>query len=182
MAEKEDQRIIERLKPFTDCLKSRLSVRASILNNSGLLLGLRNEGYKIEDILELSQCNYSKQSFSNALYQAKKDSSNIKSTTAPKTEEKKAAITIDNIDTNSSIVFVIDDWIKAFKFNQEVKKTASLESVVDTFEKAGWTPENFYLLKENFELHNTRQLIDLSGEIQKSKFRKIIFKDNKACF
>ena len=71
MNKKEDSKLRERLTPFADCLESRLSVRACIMKHASLLLKLREEGYKVDDILELSGCTYSRQSFSNTLSQVR---------------------------------------------------------------------------------------------------------------
>lgn len=67
-----DLKLKQRLQPFIDALNSRLSIRASIMNHANLLLDLRSEGYKVDDLLEVSGCTYSRQSFSSALHEAKK--------------------------------------------------------------------------------------------------------------
>jgi len=91
-----DFELKKKLKPFMDALSSRLSTRMCIRNNIEVLLSLREEGYKIDDLIEVSGCSYSRQTFSSTLCEAKKKIVNINkdikvkdAVTSPEAENKK---------------------------------------------------------------------------------------------
>lgn len=73
------------------------------------------------------------------------------------------------------------EWIKVFNFIQPVRDTPVLDSTIKTLLKAGWTTENYHILREKYSITTFRRLIDAVSFIRSSKFRKNIFKDNKIC-
>lgn len=91
-----DDKLREKLKPFTDSLQSRISTRASIINNFVLLDSLKREGYKIIDLIEISGCTYSRQSFSDALCEGKKRNAKMELKKSEKKENPKRLTGIPN--------------------------------------------------------------------------------------
>ncbi len=71
MAKNDDREFIAKLQPFTGCLNSRLSVRACMIKHLDLLISLRDEGFRVYDILDVTGCSYSQRDFSSVLYQIK---------------------------------------------------------------------------------------------------------------
>lgn len=174
-----DVELKERLKPFIDALESRLSIRASIINNAGLLLALRAEGFKVDDLLDLTGCTYSRQSFSSALYQAKKK---IKNTDKPVVEGELHSPQSPSIEKEQTQTIDTEEWIAAFNFSQPVRDTPVLHATIDTLSKAGWNKRNYHILRSELSITTLNKLIDAVSIMQSSKFRKNIFKDNQACF
>lgn len=181
-----DQELIARLEPFTASLKTRLSTRACIVNNAELLLILRGEGYRVDDLIELSGCSYSRQTFSSVLSTTK-----IKSLS--KTGVKKTIIGgKGQVKKDDSAVNVqpaisekqdlnVDKWIAAFNFSKPVAKKP-IEKQIAVLIKAGWDTDNYHILRDKLSITTITKLIECVNNIRSSKFNKNIFKDNKACF
>lgn len=76
----------------------------------------------------------------------------------------------------------IDIWIAAFNFSQPVKITGVLKNTIKTLEQAGWNGNNYHILKDTLSITTMSKLIDTVSLIRSSKFKKNVYKDNKACF
>jgi hypothetical protein len=186
-----DNDLQKELMPFIrDVSQGILSAASCIRNHTPLILSLRSKGYSVKHIVAISGISYSTIQFSNKLSECKKK-------LAIKLEEK--PIFINNAITTSKNIEPInlkkekkkitesisDDytskWIKAFAFTTSFN-TKVLVAIVPTLEKAGWNPENYYILKDQFSILTFSQLNKVIGNIRSSQFKKVIFKDGQPIF
>jgi len=121
---KNDTSLKLKLLPFIDALESRLSTRASIINNAELLINLRDEGFKVDDILEITGCTYSRQSFSTILHEAKKKG--FEKNSVLKNESKITAQQVNDIQ-ESKFKQSVEEWNLKTNINISERQILRLE-------------------------------------------------------
>ncbi|MGF1873423.1 hypothetical protein [Photobacterium indicum] len=86
-------------------------------------------------------------------------------------------------DTDIEVSTVIrDNWINAFNFTQPLRITSVLYGNIASLTKAGWTPDNYHILRKELSITTSRKLISVVSVIRSSNYKRNIYKDNSACF
>ncbi|OED65911.1 hypothetical protein A165_00940 [Vibrio tasmaniensis ZS-17] len=145
-----------------------------------LKMGMKHKSIHSELSLGISLTHYN-----NILLRARKKTSSMEKSKEEKTTTKEkptnqvanATKEVENLSSNN-----IEEWITTFDFVQPVKITGVLKNTINTLENAGWDTTNFHILKEHCSINTMRNLIDVVSIIRSSKFKRNVFKDNKACF
>ncbi|MCD9465506.1 hypothetical protein GLP21_19710 [Photobacterium carnosum] len=179
-----------KLKPFTESITDgSLSTLSAIRHHLSLLIEVRKIGVSIPLILEISGCPYSSSTFSDKLSKLKKQaylnntiSQNQDITITPSivlTNKQKQLEITRKLEAND---FENTAWIKALDLYETFHENA-LIGIIPTLVKAGWTPTNYYLLRDKFNITTFKKLLTvIDVEIKNYRFRKNIFKDGKAFF
>lgn len=195
--------IENKLKPFTDSITDgTLSTMSAIRLHLALLLDIRKIGVPVPIILEISGCPYSPSTFSDKLSKLRKETQNntsndssilnqnyaIKTSTQQSIESVQEFASNTNKDEQQSNIeppsiseIEIKAWKKAFAFSRPSHPNV-FPLIIPTLTKAGWTPENYHILKKQFDINTFSQLNMVLSNIMSCKFRKIIFRDGKAVF
>lgn len=187
------------LKPLIEQVESKLFSNAScITHNISTIVELRKLGVSLTTIIQISGLSLDEKSLSSQIYRSKKKvsyQSNDKEsklgnivdaengTLEHENEHKKASSDVE-IEPHSNFNkggYSDEDWIKAFSFTASFHPRA-LITVVPTLEKAGWNPDNYYILKNKFTILTFPQLVGVVGNISSSRFRKMIFNDGNPIF
>jgi hypothetical protein len=148
------------------------SEQAILDRNLNGILALNAEGISFVKIHEMLFSHVTYGHFKNLLYRSRRKKNKPTNTYT-------AAVEVTNHGKKSETKE--DQWIDSLKING-VNKTPALNSVILTLEEAGWSPENYEILRRQFDISNFNRLVDVVSRIKSSKFRKNIYKDGKPCF
>ena len=174
---KED--LIRALKPFTNEVQGGVIPRCRcIRNHFALILALRGKGVGLALIKEISGINVSLHIFSVKLSQAKKKfgMEPVHHEQLKQNPMKKKEVGGKNFAQSDYL-----DWVDVLNFKNNYNVQA-LKLVIPDLLKAGWDVNNYYLLRDKYEIMTFEQLVKVAGVMEASKFRKNIIKGGVPCF
>lgn len=178
------------LQPVINDLKSgNISQLMTIKRNLKLITELRKNNIKIDKIIALSGFSYNNKTFKSKLCYCKRmflnnNSKNIKPDIDMKISNNENNTTESNTYRNEKPIVnnILDedysDWVDVLNLYKGYNIKA-LALVVPELIKAGWTKENYHILREHKEIMTINQLIKVVGIIESSQYRKNIFKDGE---
>ena len=170
----------ERLTPFSNDIDSGRSFSAVVAIHYELIRALQDERYPLKLIIEASGIEQSAKALSLAMYRAKQRKEKngvVESSPTLATPDYQVAknpnitkVTDTSSPSKEGEIIISEElkqcWTEAFGFSLS---DTFLPFAIEALMEHGWTPENYYKLKDRLNIFNSKKLTKTLSEIKKHK-------------